>query len=157
MNERSKIGVAEVITYLENKGRTVVDTQGNKVYQDIDIDIIIDGFRKGEVKTDFYMDKAAFKNMYCEYTSCVEVDSEGWLRKSKADFIFYIEYREGRQSICHIVNLSELISFIEYKGYKLLNHKDKHENKSKEVFLVPIRDLKTLDSYACITLNEFVA
>lgn len=65
----------------------VIDLRDNKIYQEQDIDFMSDNENHYtfEVKTDTY----TTGNMFLETTSAMEIDSTGWLYKTKADYVLY--------------------------------------------------------------------
>ena len=83
-------GVARVVAYAKSKGKVIEDLQGDQYYRSVDVDLIING-QLVEIKTDDKMKCTG--NIYVEDISCVEKQSPGWLRKSKAQWVGYIDYR----------------------------------------------------------------
>lgn len=84
-------GEAHIIDYLEKSPavKSILDVSGKKMYQEIEIDLILkmvdDSELKIEVKTDTYTSG----NIYYETISAVETQSVGGFEKTQADYIFY--------------------------------------------------------------------
>lgn len=84
-------GESIIINYLENHPNytEIIDVSKAPQYQDIDVDIVlrhVDGQKYlGEIKTDSYKSG----NIFYEVKSAEEVQSEGCMNKTQADYLFY--------------------------------------------------------------------
>lgn len=80
-----------VMTHIKNNANTknIIDVRGDKKYQNMDVDVLInhinDNVYLGEIKTDSYKSG----NIFYETISAQEVNSEGCMDKTEADFLFY--------------------------------------------------------------------
>lgn len=86
-----RTGELQAIAYFKQHGYKVLDKTKSKKYQDIDTDLIIekDGERTLiEVKFDTRIRETG--NIFAEQITNVREQKQGWLYKSKADYIMYI-------------------------------------------------------------------
>ena len=83
-----KQGESKIKNFLNNNFDEIIDVSDMKRFQQLDIDYVC---KKGnqiitvEVKTDTYNSG----NLFYEYYSCIEKETEGCLEKTKADYILY--------------------------------------------------------------------
>lgn len=160
-NESVRIGkpaVAILEDFYNILGCDVINVEDYKEYQNIDVDLLIDG-DKVEVKTDFVVEHRRAENkslnIYVEYTSCKETGSLGWYRLSRADYILYVLYNKNTDCTVLQFDLSELREYIAMHNFSLLSHLDKKENKTKQAYLVPISVIEKFKTFHTFKIPTF--
>lgn len=124
----------------------IKDVSDIKEYQDKDIDFILVHQGTGEeIEVEVKTDNTNHKNwnMFVEDISCERLGSDGWLRKTKAKYVFY-QYTQRNCSIMVPVDIIRALTQI--NTYKLGKAFDKF--KTSVGFLVPVSDIeKELSNY----------
>lgn len=120
-NKNAEIGAAEVTKYLEVTGWAVTNVEGDKKYQELDIDLLAS--RNGEtvtieIKADSYGSKTA--NYFCETISNTSKNTLGCFYATKSDYIFYYFLDTFELHIVPTEEAQEWLRANEYK-YKKVN------------------------------------
>ena len=104
--------------YLNNNGWLTVDTAGHKLFQQIDIDMVIE--KNGTVYTvDVKTDRHVSKNFFIETVSNDTKNTLGCIYVTKADYWFY--YFEDSDE-CFIFKPADMIKHIEENNFRKVSH-----------------------------------
>lgn len=142
-----QIGEQVVKKFFLSNGYEVFDATKEKAYQDIDVDFVITNPATGakrliEVKSDYKIWRTG--NIFAEWTTNVEARKDGWLKKCKADYIYYYDVKSKKLLI---FKLSDLKNYINLKKgflkFKQFEDYDDYGNFLKTIngYLVPISQL----------------
>lgn len=117
-NAIGKRGEALTKQYLDDKGWLTLDTASHKLFQQLDIDLVLE--KDGVVYTvDVKTDRHVSKNFFIETISNDTKQTPGCIYVTKADFWFY--YFEETDT-CYVFKPAEMIKHIEANTFRQVSH-----------------------------------
>jgi hypothetical protein len=150
-------GEDKVISYVTKDDMvfSFKDLRDDKAYQAIDIDfLIVYKAQKGveevfvDVKTDMQMSRT--NNFFIETVSNVERLTKGWLYKSEADYIWYLDYHNN---ILYEFNLNKLREYVDNNTFREVSLKNLVGDSSYTTkgMLLPVSSINDLIISGIIT------
>ena len=86
-----ELGEVKILDYLQRSAavENIIDVRDNKMYRDIDVDLLVQMATGMELKLEIKTDTYRSGNMYYETVSAEETGSIGGFEKTQADYMFY--------------------------------------------------------------------
>lgn len=86
-----EVGEERILDYLQKSATVdkILDVRDNKMYQNIDVDLVVKMKTGDELKIEIKTDTYRSGNIYYETMSAVETGSIGGFEKTEADYLFY--------------------------------------------------------------------
>lgn len=123
--------------YLQRRGHTVKDLTNQSQYWAKDIDFLVDGQYYMEVKTDYRCGKTGNLFLQHELEYWNGETKEGWFHISQADYILYLDIRNG---ILYLYSLDALREYV--RTHKVISRCCRDSNKFVYGYCVPIVELR---------------
>lgn len=114
----SSTGIEVVTKLLSDSPRiaSIINAENHKLFRYLDIDLIVTK-KTGEVITiEIKTDTHTTGNLYIELKSNIEHNTQGWLYKSKADYIYYYFTKTNQLIAIDLESLQDHLR--DFRGYK---------------------------------------
>lgn len=136
---RGKVGEDEFIKLAGKAGWIVQDTSNDPKYWKQDVDFIItdkEGIdRKIEIKWDYRIHQT--NNFFIETVSSVRINSDGWIKKTKAEMIFY---GDAKNRIFYCFNPIDMLEYCDKHKPRVVEWYNKETGTVVRGFLVNFFD-----------------
>ena len=117
----------------------------NKIYQDMDIDILMTNKYNGEsISLEIKTDYTYYNNIFAEFLSSEEFKTLGCFVKSESDYIIYYFINKGKMYIMPTLQLKEIMYDSEWniaRAFDKVKTKDGFVKKTSVGYLIPIKDI----------------